>query len=128
MNANIDFSDTIEEKRVFNDIEKNIEYFQYRNEKLPVFIPDFMTTNHIESQLVTAKKLTGEKIEINATKMNIQYLKRTAWTSNELITEQNFQEITGSKIRGLETPLYYDFSETMSIVKIKCWVACSKID
>ncbi len=124
----IDAHENFEQSRFFDEIKDKVFVFQVDKESIPVFIPDYLISSKIESGLVKIEKRGRGFLEANLIKAHLQYLKRKVWTSKNLVTEKNYQEITQNSFRGMNTPQHYHFSDPMSVIKIKCWVACSKIE
>lgn len=124
----IDFQDLMEENKVNRYIANAISLCGIPENPTPEYIMDFLFSEKIEKGLITAHKIKDKRNEAILFNNNLQCLKRKVWTSKNVINEENFKSIVSGEIKGIETPLHYKFSDPMPVIKIKCWIACSKID
>ena len=125
---NFDFQNLIDEKRANHEIVKAIESFGIPAKLTPAYIQDYLFSDKMERGLITARKIKEHSNEEILFKNNLHCLKRKVWTSKKIITEENYKEIVRGEIKGTLAPLHYRFTDPLPVIKIKCWISCSKIE
>ena len=117
----------IAEEVMLGDLAQLITDLNIEENAMQNYIPDHLVRAKIGKGLISPQELKKRRNEQIMNQNELPILKRRVWVSETSIDEQNFTTLIENTFSVKKMEDIYQFDDPMPLIRIKTWLACSKL-